>query len=135
MRNDDPKAVVRKKLKLLLDAVLEHAAESPEFMTKLEQILLLPGYESQDSATERAPAKRNTGPNLLEVLHSGGESALQDTVNAMTTDELVRLSVQEGLRKQKDAKALSRSELVGLLQEMARSRLKQGGSFVRGGRA
>ena len=134
MRNDDPKTVVRKKLKLLFDAVAEHAAENPEFMARLEKILVLPTSDTYETANERtSPTRKPTGPNLLEVLHSGGETALHEVVSAMTTDELVRLCVQEGLRRQKEAKALERPALIALLHEMARSRLGQGGSFVRGG--
>ena len=133
MRNDDSKAVVRRKLKLLFEAVADHAAESPEFLARLERILVLPTSDNNESANERTlPTKKPAGPNLLEVLHSGGEVALHEAVSALTTDELVRLCVQEGLRKQKEAKALERLALIALLQEMARSRLGQGGSFVRG---
>ena len=133
MRNDDPKAAVRRKLKLLLEAVIEQSAESPAFMAKLERIFVLPVNESNETSNEQPPAtKKDVGPNLLEVLHSGGEMALHEVVGTLTTDQLVRLCVQEGLRKQKDAKSLDRLELISLLEEMARSRLGQGGSFVRG---
>lgn len=135
MRNDDPKAVVRKKLKLLFEAISDHAAENPDFLASLERALLPSHTDARDlPAAERTPStKRATGPNLLEVLHSGGEVALQETVNALTTEELVKLVVQEGVRKMKEAKLLERAELISLLQEMARSRLRQGESFVRGG--
>jgi len=134
MRNDDQKAVVRKKLKLLFEAVAEHAADNPDLMAKLERIFVLSAYDNNETANKRTPpAKKHASPNLLEVLHSGGEMALHEIVSKMTTEELVRLCVQEGLRKQKEAKALERNALIALLQEMARSRLGQGGSFVRGG--
>ena len=137
MRNEDPKALVRKKLKLLFEAITEHAAENPAFLASLERVLAPSSADFQESpVADRTPStKKAAGPNLLEVLHTGGELALQETVNALTTDELIKLIVQEGVRKMKEAKSLERSELIGLLQEMARSRLRQGESFVRGGGA
>jgi hypothetical protein len=135
MRSEDPKALVKKKLKLLFEAIADHAAENPAFLASLERALASSPRESQElPPVERAPAgKKATGPNLLETLHTGGESALQEAVGALTTDELVRLVVQEGVRKMKEARSLDRAELVSLLQEMARNRLRQGEAFVRGG--
>lgn len=137
MRSDDPRALVRKRLKLLFEAISEHAAENPAFLASLERVLAPSSIEFQEPPiVERTPStKKAAGPNLLEVLHTGGEPALQETVNALTTEELVKLIVQEGVRKMKEAKSLERSELISLLQEMARSRLRQGESFVRGGGA
>ena len=135
MRSDDPRASVKKKLKLLFEAIAEHAAENPAFLASLERALAAsPGHVPESPPIERVPsARKATGPNLLEILHTGGESALQDVVNALTTDELLKLVVQEGVRKMKEAKSLDRTELITLLLEMARSRLRQGESFVRGG--
>lgn len=134
MRNDDQKAAVRRKLKALMDAVIDQAIENPEFMNKLESILVRPGEEFTDRSLDRTTASRKAaGPNLLEILHTNGEAAVQQALEEMTTDELVRTCVQEGIRKQKEAKALERSELIVLLVEMTSNRLRQGGSFVRSG--
>ena len=59
MRNDDSKAVVRRKLKLLFEAVADHAAESPEFLATLERILVLPTSDNYGNANERtSPTKK-----------------------------------------------------------------------------
>ena len=132
MPNDDRKALVRRKLKLLFEAVAEHAMENQQFMESLERILVLSGNENRKTATKRKYSSiRSADPNLLDVLHSRGEIALLEILNAMTTDELVRVCVREGLRKQKEAKNIERPNLILMLQEMANLRLMQGGSFVR----
>jgi len=134
MRNDDSKTVMKRKLKLFFEVISEQAAENPAFLAALERALgTVSGVNQEAITAERTPAvKRAIGPNLLEILHSGGESALQEYVDGLTTDELIKLVVQEGVRKMKEAKTLERVELISLLQEMARSRLRQGESFIRG---
>ena len=133
MRNDDSKAMIKRKLKLFFEAISDQAAENPDFLAALERALGNAGISQESAPAERTSvAKRANGPNLLEILHSGGESALQESVDGLTTDELIKLVVQEGVRKMKDAKALERAELISLLQEMAHNRLRQGESFARG---
>lgn len=134
MRNDDPKTTVRRQLKAFFDAVMDEALANPEFMSKLEKLLIHAGSEGtklQDNAT--SSNKRAFDPNLLEVLHAHGEPALREALDTMTTDQLVRVSVREGVRKLKEAKALERVALINLLLETTRNRLRQGESFVRRG--
>lgn len=134
MRNDDPKTAVRRQLKAFFDAVMDEALVNPEFMSRLEKLFVNVGTEGMLSGDSRMPSnKKASSPNLLEVLHARGEPALREELDAMTTDQLARTSVQEGVRKLKEAKALDRVGLINLLVETTRNRLRQGESFVRRG--
>lgn len=134
MRSDDPKVAVRRRLKALMEIILDEAAQNPEFLIKLDSLLGHRGDGYSDALDARSSgSKRVPGPNLLEVLHSSGESVLRDELESMTTDQLARTAVQEGVRKSKEAKALVRGELVELMIETTKNRLRQGESFVRRG--
>lgn len=134
MQSDGPKSTVRRQLKAFFDVVMDEAFANPEFMSRLEKLLVHAGSESTPPPDDRPSSnKKASGPNMLEILHAKGEPALREELDAMTTDQLARASVQEGVRKLKEAKALERVDLINLLLETARNRLRQGESFVRRG--
>ena len=134
MRSDDPKVAVRRQLKALLEIILDEAAQNPDFLSRLDSLLGSRVDLEPEVSEERTSANRRAnGPNLLEVLHARGESALREELDSMTTDQLAKASVQEGVRKPKEARALERGELVELLTATTKNRLRQGESFVRRG--
>lgn len=131
MSSNQEKEAIRQRLKALFDIVYEEALQNPSFFSRLEAILLSPeaklSLQSKISPPGRSPL------NMLDILHSDGDTALRDTLNNYTNDDLAKLCVQERIRKLKQAKSLDRSALIDLLVETAKSRLKQGESFVKRG--
>jgi len=129
MSSNQEKEAIRQRLKALFDVVYEEALQNPSFFSRLEAILLSPeaklSLQSKTSPLGRSPL------NMLDILHRDGDTALRDTLNNYTNDELARLCVRERIRKLKEAKSLDRSALIDLLVETAKSRLKQGESFVK----
>lgn len=132
MQSDDVKAAVRRRLKSLMDTVYEEASINPEFLSKLERVLLPSDSRLENAIEAKQPSKKKAlGLNLLEILHREGDVALQSAIETRTNDELAQICVQEGIRKLKDAKMLARPVLIDLLLETAKNRLRQGEAFVK----
>jgi hypothetical protein len=132
MSTSDAKMAVRTRLKALCDAVYDEAIKNPNFFEQLERILL--STEAKvviNNKSESAPKKIIL--NLLETLHSEGRDALLIALEAKTSDELIRICTKEGIRKTKEAKAMTRLELINLLVETTSARLRQGESFTKQG--
>lgn len=131
MPTKQQKDAVLSRLRALFEAVSEEAIRSPDFFSKIEQILLSP------EAVVSSQVKPVIGVkppiiNVLEILHREGESAARDSLDKLTNDDLAKLTVADGIKKLKEAKSMERESLIAFLLETASNRLKQGESFTKG---
>lgn len=117
------------RLRALADLIEEEASESLGFFEGLQQILM----SEEAIASLSKPQVKRKAPILaiLTVLHEKGEQALHDELARLTNDQLARLAVDEGIKRFKEAKNTERSDLVEILVETAKNRLRQGESFTR----
>jgi len=131
MPTNSQKEAVYTRLRALCDAVYEEALRSPEFFARIEEVLLSP--DAKVSVQQKSPTPQRPSLNTVEILHRDGESGLLSALEQLTNDDLIRLCTADGIKKSKDAKALDRQQLIGLLTSTATSRLNQGESFTKKG--
>ena len=109
----------------LVDCVMAKADDDTAFADQLAQILL------SETASERAP-RRVTRPkpkqtfNPVQFLKDHGEAALDRELEGRTDDDLRNILRYHGLRRGKDVKKLERAEMLRVIANGSRTKLKQG---------
>jgi len=131
--SNDPKIAVQSRLRAFFEAVYEEAQQNPQFLTKLEEILV-----SRDLRISPIKKCKNEGItqkaiNIVDVLHTEGEDGLKIALTNFTNSDLIKLCTQEGIRKIRDSKNHERDELIVILIQTASDRLRQGESFTKKG--
>lgn len=119
------------KLESTLRVVVDEARMNPDFCMKLAR-----AFGEEVSISPKPPGKQRLKVpeiNIVEIMHAGGESELHDRLQQLTNEQLVRLSVAEGILKPKAAKSKAREVLISLILNRARDILRQGEAFTKPG--
>lgn len=131
MLSSKEKNAVRDRLKALFDIIYIEAINNPDFFRKIEDVLLSSEARLPKVSKTSKPPQTPEGAitPLISILHEKGVSGLHSFLEEKSIDELVKICAKEGIKKSKEAKGLSREDLILLMMEVTEINLNQGTVF------
>jgi len=118
---------LERKLRRLINVVIEKAQSDSDFANQLVKILN-PSKVSDSSETEK---NDKVVFNSVDILHREGREALQRELEFRTDTELKDILRQEGVRNQKGQKPFVRTDAILTIITRAEQQLRQGASFLK----
>lgn len=126
---DKMKKAIETKLSNLLNCILNEVDKNPIFAKEIEDVLLSDSLKR--ILKEKKNKKIKINFNTLEYLQNNNPEELRTVLNIKSLTELKAILKNDGAKKAKELKDLSREQIIENIIENAQRKLNQGSSFLR----
>jgi hypothetical protein len=126
---DKMKKAIETKLYNLLNCILNEVDKNSIFAKEIEDVLLSDSLKR--ILKEKKNKKIKINFNTLDYLQKNNLEELRTELNSKSLTELKAILKNDGAKKAKELKDLSREQIIENIIENAQRKLNQGSSFLR----